>query len=40
MRLSPLDRLRLQFYAFLAVAHLVAARHEEALELADRALHE
>jgi TolB-like protein len=40
MRLSPLDPLRWQFNTFLGLAHLVAGRHEEALNLARRALHE
>jgi tetratricopeptide (TPR) repeat protein len=40
MRLSPLDPLRWQFNTFLGLAHLVDGRHEEALKLADRALHE
>ena len=40
MRLSPLDRQRWMFYGGLAQAHLIAGRHEEAIEWADRALHE
>jgi adenylate cyclase len=40
MRLSPLDPRRWNFYGGLALAHLVAGRHEEATEWADRALHE
>jgi tetratricopeptide (TPR) repeat protein len=40
MRLSPLDPQHWQFSGLLALAHLVAGRHEEALKLADRALHE
>jgi TolB-like protein len=40
MRLSPLDSLRWQFNTFLGLAHLVACRHEEALKLAELALHE
>jgi tetratricopeptide (TPR) repeat protein len=40
MRLSPLDPQRWMFYGGLAAAHLVAGRHEEAVEWADRALHE
>jgi hypothetical protein len=40
MRLSPLDPQRWMFYGALALAHLVAGGHEEAIEWADRALHE
>jgi adenylate cyclase len=40
MRLSPLDPERWRFYGGLALAHLVAGRHEEAVEWADRALQE
>ncbi len=40
MRLSPLDPERWMFYGGLALAHLIAGRHEEAIEWADRALHE
>jgi TolB-like protein/class 3 adenylate cyclase len=40
MRLSPLDPQRWMFYGGLALAHLAAGRHEEAVEWADRALHE
>jgi TolB-like protein/class 3 adenylate cyclase len=40
MRLSPLDPLSPGFKSALALAHLVAGRYEEALQWADRALHE
>jgi adenylate cyclase len=40
MRLSPLDPQRWMFEGGLAQAHLVAGRYEEAIEWADRALHE
>ncbi len=40
MRLSPLDPLGWGFAAGLAMAHLIAGRHEEAIEWADRCLHE
>jgi adenylate cyclase len=40
IRLSPLDPQRWAFYGGLALAHLVAGGHEEAVEWADRALHE
>jgi TolB-like protein/class 3 adenylate cyclase len=40
MRLSPLDPQRWLFYGALALAHLVAGRYEEAVEWADRALHQ
>jgi len=40
MRLSPLDPQRWMFYGGLALTHLVAGRHKEAVEWADRALHE
>jgi adenylate cyclase len=40
MRLSPLDPRRWNFYGGLALAHLVAGRHEETTEWADRALRE
>jgi adenylate cyclase len=40
IRLSPLDPERWVFYGGLALAHLVAGAYEEAIEWADRALHE
>ena len=40
MRLSPYDPQRYACYGGLALAHLVAGRYEEAVEWADRALHE
>ena len=40
LRLSPLDPLSFQNAAGLAVAHLAARRFEEAIEWADRALHD
>jgi TolB-like protein/class 3 adenylate cyclase len=40
MRLSPLDPLGHIFTGGLAVAHLIAARYEEAIEWADRSLRE
>jgi len=40
IRLSPLDPQRWVFYGGLALAHLVAGAYEEAIEWADRALHE
>jgi adenylate cyclase len=40
MRLSPFDPQHWAFYGGLALAHLVAGRHEEAVEWADLALHE
>jgi TolB-like protein len=40
MRLSPLDPQRWMFYGALALAHLVAGRYEDAIEWADRALHQ
>jgi adenylate cyclase len=40
MRLSPLDPLGAGFKSSLAFAHFIAGRHEEAVEWADRALHE
>jgi TolB-like protein/class 3 adenylate cyclase len=40
MRLSPLDPARWSFWAGLALAHLIAGRYDEAVECADRALHE
>jgi len=40
MRLSPLDPQRFAFYGALALAHLVDGRYAEAIEWADRALHE
>ena len=40
IRLSPLDPQRFMFYGGLALAHLVAGDYEEAVEWADRALHE
>jgi hypothetical protein len=40
MRLSPIDPQRWLFYGGFAFAHFVAGRHEEAIEWADRALHE
>ena len=38
--MSPLDPLRWHFYIFLALAHLVAGRHEATPTLAGRALDE
>jgi adenylate cyclase len=40
MRLSPLDPERWMFEGGLALAHLTARRYEEAMDWADRALHE
>jgi len=40
MRLSPLDPLGPSFKSALAAAHCFAGRYEEAVEWADRALHE
>jgi adenylate cyclase len=40
LRLSPLDRLRRTFTAGIAVAHLIAGRHEEALDWSNLALRE
>jgi TolB-like protein len=40
MRLSPLDPLGAGFKSSLAFAHFIAGRYEEAVEWADRALHE
>jgi tetratricopeptide (TPR) repeat protein len=40
MRLSPLDPQGPGFKSSLAFAHFVAGRYEEALDWADRALHE
>jgi tetratricopeptide (TPR) repeat protein len=40
MRLSPFDPQHWAFYGGLALAHLVAGRHQEAVEWADLALHE
>jgi TolB-like protein/Flp pilus assembly protein TadD len=40
MRLSPLDPLAFFFSSGLAFAHLAAGRYEEAIEWADRTLHE
>jgi adenylate cyclase len=40
MRLSPHDPQGWMFYGGLALSHLVAGRYEEAVEWADRALHE
>ena len=40
MRLSPLDPLGPGFKSTLAFAHSIAGRYEEAIEWADRALHE
>jgi adenylate cyclase len=40
MRLSPLDPLGPGFKSTLAFAHSIAGRYEEAVEWADRALHE
>jgi TolB-like protein len=40
IRVSPVDPQRFTIYGGFALAHLVAGRHEEAVEWADRALHE
>ena len=40
IRLSPVDLQRFTIYGGFALANLVAGRHEEAVEWADRALHE
>jgi len=40
LRLSPVDPQRFMIYGGFALAHLVGGRHEEAVEWADRALHE
>ena len=40
VRLSPLDPLRYFFTVGLALAHVVAGRYEEAVEWADRSLHD
>jgi adenylate cyclase len=40
MRLSPLDPWTYSFAGGLALAHLIAGRYKEAIEWADRALHE
>src|SRR5438128_1102318 len=40
MRLSPLDPLGWAFKGHLAFAHLVAGRYDEAVDWADRCLHE
>jgi adenylate cyclase len=40
MRLNPLDRFQRGFINGIAIAHLLAGRHERALDWADRALRE